>query len=158
MATTLTLTATDDVLLQNTEGNNVVLEGNTVDFYWSAGHRLKWLSYSQGYPGTYSAFVDAFVGGTYVYIKLYGSTRIPLYYYPGSVPVWVSGTNYNVGNIVIGDGSGLGYENTYVCISAHTAQASDRPITGAYYFYRWTIDNNNAQDTKERFFLINEGV
>lgn len=158
MATTLTLTATDNVLLQNTEGNNVVLEGNTVDFYWSGSHHLKWLSYSQGNPGLYYWHIAAFVGATYVYIKLHGNARIPLYYYPGSVPVWVSGTNYNVGDIVIGDGSGLGYENTYVCISAHTAEAGYRPLTGAYYYYRWTIDNNNAQDTKERFFLINNGV
>jgi len=158
MATTLTLNAISNVLLRCTDGDNVILEGATVDFYWAAGHHVKFSGRTHGDPGAVSDWINAVIGGYQKFINIHRiGDRIPLYYYPGSVPVWTT-KQYAVGNIVIGDGSGLGYEDVYRCISAHFSQASDRPVSGANWNFRWTMDNSNVQDTGERFFLIHNSL
>ena len=163
MVTTLTLNAIDDVLLQNTGGGDVILRGATVDFYWAAAHHCKFWGVVHGDPRDWWWHITCAVTGESnpVYIKLHGTSysdlRIPLYYYPGSVPVWTK-KQYEVGDIVIGHESGLGYEDVYRCISAHYAQDSNRPVSSANWYYRWTVDNNNPQDTGERTFLINKSV
>jgi len=163
MAITLTLSAVDNVLLQNTGGGDVILKGTTVDFHWYGSYHIKFLEIIHGDPGSASDWIQCAVTGESppVYIVLHGyggvNARLPLYYYPGSVPVWTA-KNYAVGDIVIGDGSGLGYEDVYRCTSAHYGTAAYRPVSGAQWIYRWTVDNNNSKDTGERTFLINKSV
>jgi hypothetical protein len=161
MTITLTLTAIDDVLLQCRGGDNVILEGSTTDFFWAGAHHVKFWGIVHGNPGSWCNHIQGIVTGEAnpVYIKIHGpggnDGRIPLYYYPGSVPVWTE-KQYAVGDIVIGHESGLGYEDVYRCISAHYGQDSDRPVSGLNWGYRWVKDNNNAKDTGERTFLINK--
>ena len=152
MSITVTLQATDDIVI--TSSDDIVLGGTTIDFYKSAAHHIKFVGYTQSAPGAVSGNVEVKCNGNFRKIFLTNNDdRIPLYWDPANVPLWVLGQWYAIGDLVQGNDA-TANKNIYRCKLAHSGADALRPPTGAQYLYYW--DKRNDLDDGRKFIYINE--
>jgi len=132
MAITISLTSTDDTEI--TASGDIYLSGDTIDFYKSASHHLKFEGITVSTSAhTASGWVAVKCNGSNKKIFLTGTdNRIPIYALVTDT-TWVISHYYSVNDVVLGTD---GYYHR--CTNAHTSTADLKPTTGRFYFYYWT--------------------
>jgi len=151
MSITITLQTTENAKI--TAHNDILLKGAGVDFYLSSSHHARFWGYYQGDPGSVSGRIEVHCNtvNKKIFLTKYDD-RIPLYWDPANVPLWVDGRYYSVGDKVQGDDS-TANKHLYRCKVAHGGAAATRPPSGMYWDSYW--DMRDDLDDGRKFVYIN---